>query len=735
MYDGTTVILQAITNVIPCATYHLKLGVADASDPSYDSGVFLKAGSLNSTAITIQPIGGGGGLTAPVPYCVRGCLPGQFVFSRPDPRPTPLTIKYLIQGTATNGVDYALIPDSVIIPANQTSAVRIISGIPVTPATGPEIVKLMVLSPYTCSGGTPNIIDSAELAIYDSFYVRILTNDTAVCKYETVHIEAEGDSLLTYNWTPTSWLSTTTGKTTDASPEVTTTYAINANIPGSGCPDAHDYITITVKDEPNVDAGPDTVTCLGTPYQFNVQVTPSNQTYSYTWDPPTYLNNPTISNPISNPTADVTYVITVNSGAIGCNGYDTVTLRVLPDDFLLANNDTAICAGASVQINAIGDPAFTYTWTPTTDVSDPNILTPVITPDTSRNYTVTATFPGCPPISHGLFIDVQPNPIVNAGADREMCQFDTVQLHGLTLPTWYPNYAYSWTPGGDLSDPSQADVVFSGLATETLTLTVTTPAGCSGNDDVTVTVKPGNFGSISPAGDTAICPNETVQFTAAGGTSYQWSPGYTLTDSMIADPIAAPTTTIDYQVIIGSADGCTDTFINRVTVHPAALVELGPNQTIYPGESYPMDPDGNCMYFAWLPPVGLSATNISNPIAQPTVNTRYYATGQTEHGCTAVDSIDIIVSNTVLDMPNAFSPGSGSNNELKIIKRGIATLKYLRIFNRWGNLVFETTDIEQGWDGRLNGEIQPMGVYIYTIEAQTIDGRPFVKQGNVTLIR
>jgi gliding motility-associated-like protein len=75
------------------------------------------------------------------------------------------------------------------------------------------------------------------------------------------------------------------------------------------------------------------------------------------------------------------------------------------------------------------------------------------------------------------------------------------------------------------------------------------------------------------------------------------------------------------------------------------------------------------------------------------------------------------------------------NTEIKIIKRGIATLKYFRIFNRWGQKVFETTDIDEGWNGRFNGNLQPMGVYVYMVEAVTNTGRVFNKQGNITLIR
>lgn len=227
VYSGFTDVFTAIKNVTPCATYHLKLAIADASDFAWDSGVFLKAGSLTSNAISVTPVGGGG-LSLPSPYCVRGCLPGQFVFNRPVANSTPLTIHYLIQGTAANGTDYTFIPDSVVIQANQTTATQTISGLPANPPTGPKTVKLLILSPYSC-GGTSVVIDSAELSIYDSLYVNILTPDTSVCKYESVHILTEGDSILEYTWTPATALDSINGRNPTATPTSTTTYMLTAN--------------------------------------------------------------------------------------------------------------------------------------------------------------------------------------------------------------------------------------------------------------------------------------------------------------------------------------------------------------------------------------------------------------------------------------------------------------------------------------------------------------------------
>src|SRR5690606_35447476 len=137
---------------------------------------------------------------------------------------------------------------------------------------------------------------------------------------------------------------------------------------------------------------------------------------------------------------------------------------------------------------------------------------------------------------------------------------------------------------------------------------------------------------------------------------------------------------------------------------------------------YEMNPGGNALYYQWWPPVGLTAapgvnpTKIANPIAMPEVNTRYYVDAMTEAGCVIRDSIDVIVNNeSIVFMPNAFSPGSASNGVLRVGTLGSVTLKSFRIFNRWGTKIFETNNIEEGWDGKYNGQPQPMGVYVYIV--------------------
>ncbi|MBS1643539.1 MAG: gliding motility-associated C-terminal domain-containing protein, partial [Bacteroidetes bacterium] len=171
-------------------------------------------------------------------------------------------------------------------------------------------------------------------------------------------------------------------------------------------------------------------------------------------------------------------------------------------------------------------------------------------------------------------------------------------------------------------------------------------------------------------------------------------------------------------------------------VYSGALVSVPDSAVLYPGQSIEMNPRGNALYYNWFPTVGLSNPGIANPTANPSVNTLYYVTGTTEAGCTAMDSIYVMVNDeTAIDMANAFSPGSEPNPIFKVSHLGTATLKSFQIFNRWGQKLFETTDINKGWDGMFNNTPQPMGVYVYRVEATTAKGKTFLKQGNVTLLR
>ncbi|MBL7765541.1 MAG: choice-of-anchor L domain-containing protein [Chitinophagaceae bacterium] len=738
-YPGFTQVLTAQAIVTPCSTHHLKLAISDAADGTLDSGVFLKAGSLSSNSISFTPIST---LSNPYPYIVEGCASGFIKVKRPVPSPLPYTINYLLGGNAINITDYNVssIPagsptGQVTIPANDTIAYIAFSAIQDGLAEGTEEIIIYQLAP--CSN---NIVDSVSLFISDTIQMNIITPDTAICAEDSVHILVFGDDSLNYAWTPATNITNPNIKEPTVSPNATTDYVVCASLPNSGCAPKCDTIRITINQPPNVFIGNDTIICEGMQIQFNPVISP-NQVYTYTWagTGQTFLSGLNIVNPTGtfNQQGNFTLTLHVEPQAVGCNGDDTMNVQVLPNDIILHNGDTTVCQGATVQINVSGHPLFTYNWTPPTFLNSTTIEDPVSVPDTNITYTVTATFPGCPVMTKSFDIEVQPVPVLDAGPDRTMCDWDTVQMHAVAYPTWYNQYAYTWDPGTGLSNSGIPNPVFNGHATTSYTVIVSTPIGCSDTDNVNVTVYPTEFAVVNPETKT-ICPRDTVNYVASGGVSYFWTPDLYLSDPNIPNPQAWPNFPIEYTVYSTSSQGCIDTDLVRINVASDAVLDAGDDVTLYPGETVMMNPGGNCSFFNWFPNYHLTATDVRNPVADPPVTTKYILTGTTEFGCPAIDSVTIRISpESILDLPNAFSPGSGTsiNDGLRIIKRGLATLSYFRIFNRWGQMVFETTDINEGWDGRFNGKPQPMGVYVYTIDAKTSTGLRVTKQGNVTLIR
>lgn len=562
--------------------------------------------------------------------------------------------------------------------------------------------------------------------------------DTTMCLGDTVNISAFGNGLYNWNVAPggdnaASILNPNTANT-DVVPTTTTFYVVTDMV----C-DFKDTVEVIVQYGTTLTMSPDTTTCVNSSIQIGV--TPDSAgTFIYSWTPVTGLDDPTLQNPtLIDPTVTTKfYVLVTPVAATSCPSIDSVEVDVL-NGYSIANQDTVICIGASVNVFAGGgNPKYTYQWTPSTFVSNPNLLTPVIITPTNPGLfpqTFVASYPGCPDSIYQFLIDVQPVPNVNAGFDRFICQNDTARLEATASPLGL-NYTYAWIPTADLNNPNIADPIFDGMITTFFTVTATTSAGCKDSDVVIVNVASSNF--LGSLGDTSICPRESAKLLAGGAQSYIWSPGYWTDDSTAFSTLAHPTVTTDFRVVGTSAFGCTDTAYVTVIVQPEGDLELGDDKRIFPSESVRIFAEGNCSEFAWFPPNGLSATNMSAPLAQPSVTTQYIVTGKTEHGCTAIDSIIVeVVPESVVEIPNAFSPGNGTstNDELRAIVKGSAILISFEVFNRWGQVVFSTTDINKGWNGQFNGKPQPLGSYVYAIKAKTSTGKVVTKQGNVTLIR
>ena len=463
---------------------------------------------------------------------------------------------------------------------------------------------------------------------------------------------------------------------------------------------------------------------------------------TYTWSGPGGFTSPD-QNPsipdISAATGSGLYTVTATLGL--CSNINTLIVNIgTRPDVPVVTSNSPVCSGDTLFLSAISTAGATYSWvgplTFYTLLQNPQRDS--ATTDMSGVYFVTAYLNGCISLAAGTdTVVIHQTPAPPWVVYLTYCQYydaPPLQANGTNI-LWYPVD----TPGviGSTVTPTPPTDV-PGVTYYYASQTV---QGCvSAIDSIEVRVWPKPSVAILPANDIAICPGDSALLTAFDTNyvaSYHWTPPLYLSDTDMITTMVHPITSQDYTLVVTDQHNCTDTTERNITVHPAGVIYLPADSvTLHPGETYQLSPETNCMTFSWFPVLGLNDANISNPVAMPTVNTNYIVHAYTEYGCLAIDSIRVFADpETVLVMPNAFAPGNGPNNMFKVTKEGIATLKYFRIFNRWGNKVFETSNIDAGWDGSYKGTAQPLGVFMYEIDAVTSTGIEFIKQGNVTLMR
>jgi gliding motility-associated-like protein len=137
---------------------------------------------------------------------------------------------------------------------------------------------------------------------------------------------------------------------------------------------------------------------------------------------------------------------------------------------------------------------------------------------------------------------------------------------------------------------------------------------------------------------------------------------------------------------------------------------------------------------SWSPNNGLSCDDCPDPIASPVISTTYIITVTDSLGCQSFDTLDVVVLESVVNLPKAFSPNMDGINDI-IFAEGMYVSEFnLKIYNRWGQIVFETNDMALGWNGEYMGQEQPVGTYVYVITG-TLYQKPYIKQGNISLMR
>jgi hypothetical protein len=242
--------------------------------------------------------------------------------------------------------------------------------------------------------------------------------------------------------------------------------------------------------------------------------------------------------------------------------------------------------------------------------------------------------------------------------------------------------------------------------------------------------------------DTVICQGDTIQLfvQAFGSESYTWRPNYHIDDTNGFAPKVWPDFSVAYYVTIPYSNGCiVDTPI-RVNVSKNHA-DAGPDRTIFDGAKTilggPGTTEGPDFTYTWLPNTFINNLSVPNPVVNPPYDFTYYLEVRNTFGCYDIDTVVVHVTCNDLNLANAFAPDSKNPgmNRFGILNKQVIKLNYFRVFDRWGQLSFETTDVTKEWDGTVNGKPAEMGVYVWEADGFCNEGIRFKRTGNVTLIR
>jgi gliding motility-associated-like protein len=334
--------------------------------------------------------------------------------------------------------------------------------------------------------------------------------------------------------------------------------------------------------------------------------------------------------------------------------------------------------------------------------------------------------------------EVYPKPNINAGADISICQGTGQNL------TATGGISYTWSPPNGLSATTGNVVRATPDSARNYYVTGFSSFGCTNVDTVNVAVV---YPFAMPPGTASIlCEGKSTIFTASGAKTYSWSPTTGLNIDTGAVVIAKPNISTDYMVVGRDGKNCfTDTSFFKVKVHPIPTVNAGTDKTINVGQSTTLTPtiSADVTNVTWTPSTWITGSSGNAITVKPNLDQQYKVSVSNAGGCTASSLVNVFVlcDGANVFIPNTFSPNAdGANDYFFPRGTGLFTIKQLRIFNRWGEQIFEkysfkANDESAGWDGTYKGQKLTPDVYVYIMDIQCQNNTTLTFKGNIALIK
>ncbi|MBL7765569.1 MAG: gliding motility-associated C-terminal domain-containing protein [Chitinophagaceae bacterium] len=511
---------------------------------------------------------------------------------------------------------------------------------------------------------------------------------------------------------------------------VSTCYNTSYNAqPGDPGVTKYNFVPIPPSNPPVVDLGPDTTICAGT----SITLDAGSNFQTYLWEDNSTGQTHTISSP-------GTYSVVITNQA-GCTGTDTIVVTL--DNSVNAGFTASIhlgCENDTVVFTNTSTGSTQYVWQFGDNVgstsTDP---THVYTSQGIYTVTLIASNPPCHDTIQ-MTIDLNHPIAANfAVSSDSVCLGDNIVASSVSTPLLYLNHSWDWGDG-TITNTNPSGHIYSAPGVYTIMLTITDTLGCTDTSSLQVYVEAQPSASFTIEDD-QVCLGEPVFLheLVSNVSGFAWDYGDNSLDTNRSNPVHTYSNAGNYTItltpfginlICPPSNGSVSL---PVTVLEYPRVNLGPDTMICPGVTGAIfitnTFNGSALY-EWS--TGETSNGIS--ITQP----GHYWVKASNGDCITVDSI-WVKRDCYINVPNSFSPnGDGLNDYFiprELLSSGVKTFS-MSIFNRWGEKIFTTSAIDgRGWDGKYNGVLQPMGVYVYTMEVEFINNTRKNFSGNVTLVR
>jgi gliding motility-associated-like protein len=458
---------------------------------------------------------------------------------------------------------------------------------------------------------------------------------------------------------------------------------------------------------------------------INVTASGGVAPYEFSLDGGTYKNNG-----VFNTVSAGNHVVTIRD-ANGCSKVQNITVTQPNILSLTGNTNEASCAGGNdglIILNAAGGNS-SYQYSLDGINFQPS--------DTFRvgpgNYIVTVKDNLNCADTQSLIVGLASDLTHIALTDPTICEGSSTQINFVSNAT-----NYSWSPAIGLSNANSANPIASPTVTQRYIVSYTL-GRCTEKDTMIINV---NSAPIPDAGaDGFICYGQSYQLQATGGMIYSWSPSTFLDNPGSPNPTAKPDHTMTYTLhITADVNNCPSLVTDQVTIDVTSPIKVKtyPQDTIvYAGDRFQLLASSIATNYSWSPANDLDNARVNNPTITVNKDVILIVTASSQAGCVGEASVRIqVYKGPDIYCPTGFTPnGDGLNDKFIPFPVGIQELKYFKVFNRWGQVVFSTAKLNDGWDGTLAGRQEPSGNYVWMAQGVTGGGRVITRKGSIVLIR